>query len=286
MRIGAKLPSSGPLPASLGIAEMARRIEAAGFASAWVSDHVVMPARIDSHYPFAPDGRATWPLDDPWYDAVVALAMAAGVTERVELGVAVLVLPLRHPVVFAKEIASLDALCGGRVALGVGAGWLSEEFDALNVSFDTRGGRFDEWIALLRACWTGRPAAFDGTHYQLPSGVRCFPTPAHEVPLLMGGISKTALRRAAQQGQGWVALQDVDALDPVAIAAGAERLPNGHRVVLRITGSTGRHATVASALGELGRAGVTDVVVDLDWTSDIEAISDELHRSAATGAKP
>ena len=285
MRIGAKLPSSGPLPASLGIAAMARRIETAGFASAWVSDHVVMPERIDSHYPFASDGRATWPLDDPWYDAVVTLAMAAAATERIELGVAVLVLPLRHPVVFAKEIASLDALCRGRVALGIGAGWLSEEFDALNVPFDTRGARFDEWITLLRACWTGRPDAFDGTHYQLPFGVRCFPTPAHQVPLLVGGISTTALRRAAHQGQGWVALQDVDALDPAEMAAGAATLPVGHRVVLRITGSTGRHAAIASALGELGHAGVTDVVVDLDWTSDIEAISNELRSAAASGAK-
>src|SRR3954468_6029188 len=101
--IGAKLPNSGPLPGERGIAEMARALEDAGFESLWVSDHVVQPAQIGSHYPFAADGRATWATSTPWFDAVVALAVAAAATERATLGTAVLVLPLRNPVVFAKQ---------------------------------------------------------------------------------------------------------------------------------------------------------------------------------------
>lgn len=281
MRIGAKLPSSGPLPTRIGIPAMAQRIEAAGFASLWVSDHVLMPERIDSHYPFAADGVARWGLDDPWYDAIVAMSMAAAVTERVEIGVAVLVLPLRHPVILAKELASLDALSGGRIALGVGAGWLAEEFDALNVPYASRGARMDEWVALLRACWTGRPPAIEGAHYQLPAGTRLFPTPAHDIPLLFGGVSNVALRRAATQGQGWLAHLYVDELDPVSLRAGAERIPDGHRLVLRVAGSTGRHGIVAEHMAELAGAGVTEVIVDLDWDADINAIAAQLLDAAA-----
>ena len=282
MRIGAKLPSSGPLPGRVGIPAMAQRIEAAGFASMWVSDHVLMPERIDSHYPFAADGVARWGLDDPWYDAIVAMSMAVAVTTHVEIGVAVLVLPLRHPVILAKEVASLDALSGGRIALGVGAGWLAEEFDALNVPYDSRGARMDEWVALLRACWTGRPAAIDGAHYRLPAGTRLYPTPAHEIPLLFGGVSNVALRRAATQGQGWLAHQYVDELDPVSLRAGADRVPPGHRIVLRVAGSTGQHGIVVQRLSELAAAGVTEVIVDLDWDTDINAIAATLLAAAAT----
>jgi alkanesulfonate monooxygenase SsuD/methylene tetrahydromethanopterin reductase-like flavin-dependent oxidoreductase (luciferase family) len=107
VRIGAKLPNAGPLPAAAGIPAMARILEDAGFDSLWVSDHIVMPAQIGSAYPFAADGRATWSPSMPWVDALVALALAAAVTERATLGTAVLVLPLRNPVEFAKQAASI-----------------------------------------------------------------------------------------------------------------------------------------------------------------------------------
>src|SRR6476659_5974556 len=128
MRIGVKVPNSGPLPERLGIGAMAAELEAAGFESLWVSDHVVLPEEIGSQYPFAEDGRATWPTDTPYFDALVALALAAAVTERVGLGTGVLVLPQRQPVVTAKQVASIDTASGGRLTLGVGAGWLEEEF--------------------------------------------------------------------------------------------------------------------------------------------------------------
>ncbi len=146
MRIGAKVPNSGPLPVERGIATMAAELEAAGFESLWVSDHTVMPRHIESRYPFAADGKPTWPSDTPYFDAMIALAVIATATQRAAIGTAVLVLPLRHPVILAKEAASIDVLSGGRLVLGVGAGWLAEEFDALDVPFASRGRRFIEWL--------------------------------------------------------------------------------------------------------------------------------------------
>ena len=207
MRIGAKVPNSGPLPERLGIGAMAASLEAAGFESLWVSDHIVLPAQIDSRYPFAEDGRATWATDTPYFDALIALALIAQATERATIGTAVLVLPLRQPVVFAKQAASIDVASGGRLSLGVGAGWLEEEFNAINVPFAARGRRLDEWISITRACWTGTPGASRSEFYDLPADVIALPRPAHPVPLLIGGHSAVALRRAGRTGDGWLAQQ-------------------------------------------------------------------------------
>lgn len=282
LRLGAKLPSSGGDPQRLGVPTMARRLEDAGFTSLWCSDHVVMPADTSrSHYPFSDDGVPGWDVSTPWYDAIVILAQAAAVTERVELGCAVLVLPQRQPVVLAKQLASLDALSAGRLAMGIGVGWLREEFEALGVDFDTRGGRFDEWMQLLRSCWTGRPDAFDGEHYTLPAGVVHEPTPLRRVPLLIGGVSKVALRRAARDGDGWLGLQRAGHLDADEIAAAvgrmhaeADGIGRDHdelRVVLRIVESAGRADAVAAAIPGLAAAGVDDIVVDTDWSGDGDA---------------
>ena len=271
MRVGAKLPNSGALPAELGITRMAAQLESSGFASLWVSDHVVMPAAVGSRYPYARDGVASWATDDPWYDSIVALAMAAAVTETVELGTAVLVLPQRNPVVLAKQVASLDRLAGGRTVLGVGTGWLAEEFAALATPFESRGARADEWIDLLRSCWTGRPARFDGAHYQLPADVVCEPTPARPIPILVGGMTPPALRRTRRRGDGWLAIQPADSIDVASIEAVATELDGVARRVLRLVGSATLGPTVAAALPSLASAGITDVVVDVDWDGDVAA---------------
>jgi probable F420-dependent oxidoreductase len=255
VRIGAKVPNSGPLPTEIGIPGLARTLEAAGFESLWVSDHVVMPAAIESRYPFAEDGRATWADDTPYFDAVVALALIAGATERAEIGTAVLVLPLRNPVIFAKQAASLDAASGGRLKLGLGAGWLEEEFDAIGVPFAGRGRRLEEQIAVMRQAWTGR----------LPGDVLSVPTPAHDIPLLIGGHSKPALRRAGTVGDGWLAQQSLNAIDPAELEAAVAAIGPGRDVVLRIVDSAGRSDEVASVLPALARAGVHEVIVDVDW---------------------
>ncbi|HTK24677.1 MAG TPA: TIGR03619 family F420-dependent LLM class oxidoreductase [Gaiella sp.] len=268
VRIGAKVPNSGPLPGTIGISEMARVLEQAGFQSLWVADHVVLPAEIGSRYPFAADGRATWSTTTPYFDAVVAMALIAGATERATIGTAVLVLPLRNPVVFAKQAASLDVLSGGRLALGLGAGWLREEFEALGVPFDARGRRLVDGIRILGECWTGT--------YQ--EDIVFSPTPVGPLPLYVGGHSEIALRRAGALGDGWLGQQSLDAVDTHELeaahaaitlaAADAGRDPARLRVVLRIVDSAGRSDEVARRLPALEAAGVDEVIVDLDWDGD------------------
>ena len=278
VRIGALVPNSGPLPLEVGIPAMAARLEAAGFESLWVSDHIVLPTSIESHYPFAADGRATWPSTTPYVDALIALALMAAATERATLGTAVLVLPLRHPVVFAKQAASIDVASGGRLNLGVGAGWLREEFDALGVPFEDRGRRLVEWMEIARDCWTGTPAARSSERYTLPEGVLCLPTPAHPIPFLMGGHSPAALRRAGRLAAGWLAQQSLSELDPDALETGsnamraaaeeAGRNPDDARVVLRLVESAGRAGEIASALPALADAGVDEIIVNVDWEDE------------------
>jgi probable F420-dependent oxidoreductase len=278
VRIGALVPNSGPLPLEVGIPAMAARLEAAGFDSLWVSDHIVLPASIESHYPFAADGRATWPSTTPYVDALIALALMAAATERATLGTAVLVLPLRHPVVFAKQAASIDVASGGRLRLGVGAGWLREEFDALGVPFEDRGRRLVEWMEIARDCWTGTPAARSSERYTLPEGVLCLPTPARPIPFLMGGHSPAALRRAGRLAAGWLAQQSLSELDPHALAEGANAMraaaeeagrdPDDARVVLRLVESAGRAGEIASVLPALASAGVDEIIVNVDWEDE------------------
>jgi probable F420-dependent oxidoreductase len=281
MQIGLKLPNGGPKALDPGVAAMARVLEQAGADSVWVSDHVVMPEQITDRYPFAADGRATWATDMPWLDALVALALAAAVTERVRLGTAVLVLPLREPLVFAKQAATIDVASGGRLELGVGAGWLEQEFDALNVPFEHRGARLEEWMALARAAWAGRPDAHASERYTLPAGTLVYPTPAHAIPLLIGGHSRIALRRAARHGDGWLAHQDADALDPDHIRTGIDTMRDAGaerpRVVVRIVKSLGRCDLVAADLPALAAAGVDEVIVDVP-PDDVDAARADVER--------
>jgi probable F420-dependent oxidoreductase len=274
MHIGVKLPHTGTAVPASTVARRAQHLESAGFDSLWVSDHVVQPNVIESWYPFGADGKATWPTDTPYLEALVVLAAAAAVTDRVRLGTASLVLPQRNPVLLAKQVATVDAMSGGRVALGIGAGWLREEFEALDTPFETRGARMVEWIGLLRDCWTGRPAAHSGTHYELPGGTMVFPAPAHQIPLYIGGHSPVALKRAGRLADGWLAQQAVPALDPDQLAAdiavireaasAAGRDPAKLHVVLRLVESTGRAAEVATRIGDLAKAGVGEIIVDVD----------------------
>lgn len=273
MRIGAKVPNSGPLPQRLGIGAMASALEDAGFDSLWVSDHIVLPAAIGSHYPFADDGRATWATDTPYFDALIALALIAQATERTTIGTAALVLPLRHPVVFAKQAASIDVASGGRLRLGLGAGWLEEEFDALGVPFEGRGRRLEEWIAIARSCWTGTPAAWHSELYDLPPEILCLPAPVNAVPLLIGGHSRVALKRAGRIGDGWLAQQSLSALAPHelvgpievmhAAAGEAGRDPASLWVTLRIVDTGGRSEELAPRLRELAAVGVDEIIVDV-----------------------
>lgn len=277
-----------------GIPELATTLEQSGADSIWVSDHVVMPREMKSPYPFAADGRANWRSDTPYVEALVALTLAAAVTDRVRLGTAVLVLPLRNPVMFAKQAASLDAASHGRLELGLGAGWLAEEFEALNVKFARRGAQLTEWIAIARECWTGFPAERRSEDYVLPAETLCLPTPAHQIPILLGGHSSRALGRVGAIADGWLGQQSAPELDPQPIveartkvtqaARDAGRDGSAIRTVLRIVESAGRAETVAKALPALAAAGVDEVIVDLSWEADDQAEQLAVLRAAAEAA--
>lgn len=270
-RLGVKLPGQDLRVAALAAA--AREAEQAGLDSVWVSDHVLMPERIDSDYPFAADRRARWDVGADWFDAVVVLSAVAAATERVRLGTAVLIAPLRQPVVLATQWASLDRLAAGRTLLGVGVGWLAEEFDALGLPFRSRGAMTEEWVQVVRACWTGRPAPFDGEHYRLPAGLVVQPAPARTVPILVGGASPAALRRAVRHGDGWVGHADLADLDVPALAASVAHLDDelaaagrsreAFTVVLRLVGSAAFTAQADELVPALAAAGVDELV--LDW---------------------
>src|SRR5215472_3576967 len=178
--------------------------EGAGFGSLWVWEHVVMVDRGASRYPYAPDGRIAVPADADWLDPLIALSFAAAATRAIRLATGVLLLPEHNPVALAKRAASLDRLCHGRLALGIGVGWSEEEFAALGIPFERRGARTDEYLAALRTLWRDDPASFTGEFVNF-ADIRVNPKPARDgrIPIVVGGNSDAALRRAARAGDGW-----------------------------------------------------------------------------------
>ena len=184
----------------------ARLAEELGFESLWPVEHVVEPVEYRSRYPYGPSGRMPvegLALPDP----LAWLAFVAGATSRIRLAPGMLILPQRNPVVLAKELASLDRLSGGRLSLGVGLGWLREEADAVGTGFDDRAERAEEAIAAMRALWREDVASFAGKHVAF-SRVRCSPKPlaAAGVPIVIGGHSRAAARRAGRIGDGFFPL--------------------------------------------------------------------------------
>src|SRR5579862_3789651 len=164
MRYGFYLPTRGPLATRDGILSLAREGERLGLHSAMVADHIVFPVESRSTYPYTLDGKH--PSVGDALDAFTILGLVAGATERLRLVTSVLVLPYRNPVLTAKMVASLDVLSNGRLTLGVGAGWLQEEFEALgSPDFDKRGAVTDEWLAIFKRLWSQSPASFTGQFY-------------------------------------------------------------------------------------------------------------------------
>jgi probable F420-dependent oxidoreductase len=271
------VPNTGPV-FRLGVARMAAMLESAGFDSIWTSDHVVFPHDVRSRYPFAADGRITWPVDVDYLEPVVALSAMTSITAKAELGTSVLILPTRNPILFAKQAACVDTISGGRLVLGVGVGWLREEFEALGADFDARGAVLDEWISVARRCWTGTVEPFEGRFYRLAEAIYCRPTPARHIPVLIGGMSRYAQERAGRMADGWLAQYSLDDLSEKGIADGlavlreagtrAGRPPaelDGFRIVVRVTGADRKLDVLATRLESLAGAGATELVVDVDW---------------------
>lgn len=191
------------------LAARARRAEEAGFEGLWVGDHIALPAD-------APD-----PPNEPRLEAVTALTFLAAATTTVGLGLGVLVLPQRQPVLLAKQLASLDRLSRGRLVVGVGAGHVDAELRALGVEPSERGGQLDEHLAVIRRLWADQPASFVGRWTSF-SDLHQSPPPLQRPgpPVIIGGHAPAALRRAAQSGDGWFGWE----LDPGEVAAATQRL--------------------------------------------------------------
>jgi probable F420-dependent oxidoreductase len=205
MRIGVSLPNVGLDHGKQMLLPVAQAAERLGFDSVFVAHHVVLPYERDSEYPYQHSGtEVAMTPGMQWLDPFVTLSMVAAVTERIGLGTSVLVLPYRNPVNLAAEVAALDVLSEGRVILGVGAGWMREEFEALGLDPAERGARTDEYIQVLRTLWTQDPASFEGRFVRF-DGIALATTPRTEggPPVWVGGNTEPGLRRALRHGQGW-----------------------------------------------------------------------------------
>jgi len=204
----------GPVATRDNVLAFARRTEALGYDSLWASDHVVIPHRIESRYPYSDTGKFPLPPEANFLEPLTTLALVAGVTERVKLGTTILVLPHRHPVLAAKSLATLDHLSGGRVILGAGVGWMKEEIELLGAPFDRRGAWSDEAIQVMRACWREERTRHRGRFFSFDD-IGVFPKPARgDIPIWIGGHTPRALKRVVALADGWhAAFASAEALE-------------------------------------------------------------------------
>jgi probable F420-dependent oxidoreductase len=236
--------------------------EASGFATLWSGEHVVMVDHPTSRYPYSEDGQIAVPADADWLDPLLGLSFAAAVTDRIGLATGILLLPEHNPVLAAKQIATLDVLCEGRLTLGIGIGWSAEEFAALGIPFARRTQRTAEYVAAIRTLWSDDQASFRGEFVQFDA-VRVCPKPVRDrrIPVVAGGNSDAALRRVAAFGDGWYGFN-------LTANKAAERISvlDGY---CRERGRNIRDLTVAVALADgspamlpdLARVGMTELVL-------------------------
>ncbi|MEM8608186.1 MAG: LLM class F420-dependent oxidoreductase [Myxococcota bacterium] len=206
----------GIVPINVGGPETAERMietaqyaEAAGIESVWTFEHVVVPTEYESQYPYSRDGKMPIPPEAWFIDPLISLSHIAAATKTLRLGTGVNIFPQTNPMMFAKQAASLDALSGGRLELGLGIGWLAEEYEAMGTPFARRGARFDDYLSAVKKVWTGEvvdhQSEFLSWHH-----FKSYPRPAQKPhpPILIGGTSTRNLRRVVDAGQGWYAPSD------------------------------------------------------------------------------
>lgn len=203
MKFGFYLPTRGHTATPEALETQVTRGEGLGFHSVMIADHVVFPTEVRSKYPYTLSGA--FPGQGDALEQLTLMAFVAGITTRVRLVTSVMILPYRNPVLTAKMLATVDVLSRGRVTVGVGVGWLREEFEALRApDFDQRGAVSNEYLQIFKTLWTQDPADFAGQFYHF-KGLRCLPQPVQKPhpPLWIGGHSRPALRRVAKYGDGW-----------------------------------------------------------------------------------
>lgn len=272
--LGFGLPVSGSWATPESLVHFARRAEELGYASLWAYQRTLWPA----------DGRLG-PSHRSVLDPVVALTVAAAHTERIGLGTATVCAPFTAPVLLANTMASLDVICGGRLTVGIGMGWLPEEHAATGTSMEHRGARFEEYLHCLHALWTHQPVEFAGRFYTVPrSFVGPQPVQRPHPPVLLGGAVEPALRRAGRLAQGWIAssqhdpgtlARSVEVVRDAAVQAGRD--PQALRILVRVVPRLvvsdpgpsrapfhGTRQQLLEDLDQLGRVGATEVLLDLN----------------------
>jgi probable F420-dependent oxidoreductase len=203
MKFGLWYAAVGPFASPDAAVTLATAAEAAGFESLWTGDHVAVPAGYQSEYPYSESGRMAGDGAIPMAEPMVWYAYVAAKTARIRFVTGILVLPQREPVLVAKQAATLAVMSKDRFALGVGGGWLREEFEALGADFRTRTGRLEEYIAAMRALWANDRASFDGKFVSFRDLQMSPRPPSGTVPIIVGGHTEGAAKRAGRIGDGF-----------------------------------------------------------------------------------
>jgi probable F420-dependent oxidoreductase len=298
MEFGLHLPASSAAVTSDDLLRFVRSAEALGFYCVTVADHVIVPQQISIPYPYTVDGK--YPGTGYHLETLTTMSFLAGATERIRFVTSVMIAPYRNPIITAKMLASLDVLSRGRVIVGLGVGWMKEEFDNLQAPpFDERGRVTDEYIQAFRELWTKENPSFDGEYCRFHD-IAFLPKPVQKptIPIWIGGHSKQALRRAARLGDGWhpiggvptIPLEPDDVKRALAMLAGyaqaAGRNPKDIRVALKgslfdrekqITPGRrrrflGNAAEIASDIGDYRQAGVDTMIFDVRRPSFSETL--------------
>jgi probable F420-dependent oxidoreductase len=263
----------------------ARHLELCGFESIVVVEHTVLLTHYDSVYPYDSSGRVGLAADGPIPDPLDLLAFLAGQTSRLGLATGVLVLPNHHPVVLAKRVATVDVLSRGRLRLCVGVGWLKEELQACGVDFDSRGGRADEQLAVMRALWAHQPegVSFHGEYFSFDN-VMSYPKPvaAKHFPVHIGGHSRAAARRAGRFGDGFQPLGVTGPRLASLIGLMREEASSAGRDAAALEVSLGHSVSKIDAerAGSLIDQGADRLVLAMPPTTDIEQAKDMLSACA------
>ncbi len=232
MKLGVFLPISGRATGPDTLMEAARSAEAQGFDAVWSADRVVTPWTIKTSYPYSENHEFIVPPDRPFLDSFTCLAFLAACTEKIMLGISVLVLPYRHPLYWTRVAVSIERLSRGRLIMGVGVGWMEEEFEALGVSFKDRGRMTDEQLQILSSLWTEEHISYNGQFYRFQD-LAFYPKPVQQprIPIWVGGEGSAAQRRTAKYGDAWF---------PYYVTITPAELRAGYENTLRLTAEAGR----------------------------------------------
>ena len=275
-----KVGTSVPLPAyTIDPAFMAKKAEDLGFDSIWYAEHPAVPVHSESSFP-ATGGDIPWTYSH-FTEPYIALARASAVTSTIKLGTGITLVPERHPLQLAKEVAALDLYSGGRFQFGIGTGWLREETEIFGGDFPRRWTQTREALDVMKLCWTEEEAEYHGKYYDFPP-VRSFPKPTQQPypPILIGGMAPNVLKRIVAHADGWlpnrVSAQDIENSRKKleALCAEAGRDPSSIEIVIY------GQAPDKAELQSLVDAGADSVVVKPEWVETEAEMGEQLERMA------